>query len=115
MMVVGSSSLEYSLGSAEVTTWHGLGMVKGGKQVWVETECWVRPGGSPSSSHFVLDKHASATVLLPEKEREKPKIVTMILSRRTLYQRTGSGSHSNSVCAPADARWGQELKRLSTL
>jgi hypothetical protein len=34
-----------------------------------------------------INKHASATVLLPGKEqREKPKIVSMILARKTLYQ-----------------------------
>lgn len=33
--------------------------------MWVGTECWV------PSSRFVLDKHASATVLLPEDGHEK--------------------------------------------
>lgn len=56
--------------------------------MWVETECWVRPGSS-LSSRFVLDKYASATVLLPERmtgetEDDHDTRTSVVVSKRQM-------------------------------
>lgn len=53
--------------------------------------------GSPPSSRFVLDKYASATVLLPEKNHGRNRRVTTVVSKRQMASvlrrrnRRGSG------------------------
>lgn len=82
--------------------------------MWVETERWV-----DQEVLLLLLLRSLFSINMCQRRFFFPKKNGRVEDRdhdtctKNVVSRTGRGSHSNSVRAPADAWWGQEPKRLS--